>query len=454
MSYAHPSGIPEPASHKWSPNNDGEFIISGWMELFHKDISGNIFPSLEHFPIDTQIDEMVTLKFPDPYAPNAPGTRPMEIWVDENPVKSVDIPTVNPITPPNNQAPTASANINWTHVYKDRPGVTVNGGGTDPEFHLPLSFAWSDPSGAITFADTSAVPTSFTAPSTPGNYDIQLTASDSFGLAGTPATVNLKVLDNVCNPLDTQTAKSLFNIVTNSVNGPYKVVLNQQAADQVLSPFMTQAKAANPYLSSGSFSARLKSGSTPQAVTGIVPGVAPYLFEHDGNNFTLQSANNVWENANLEVGTWYSVSTEMGLTETGAGVNNVCREQDFIFRLPKYNGSGTSLTRPVEFYDPSSGNLNNITTGSVKITGTSVNTNLGNVNLGNISLNPAGPTVTDGVISRNRTNPVIVRPNTTNTVRVPIKPAVKNPSPTQPDQDKVEPPKEAPKTRRVWPWGR
>jgi plastocyanin len=93
-----------------------------------------------------------------------------------------------------NLAPNADAGPDQTVD----PGelVTLSGeGSSDPDGHLPLTYQWTQTSGAtVTLSDPTAASPTFTAPSTSGTLVFTLVVTDSYGLASEPDEVMILVV--------------------------------------------------------------------------------------------------------------------------------------------------------------------------------------------------------------------------------------------------------------------
>ncbi len=108
-----------------------------------------------------------------------------------------------------NQAPIANAGADQTVIAGAT--VTLNGSAsTDPDGHLPLSFAWTQTGGgAVTLANATTATPVFT-PTLAGVYTFQLIVTDRLGVSSTPDSVSITAAD----------APEIYNLHLPLINRP------------------------------------------------------------------------------------------------------------------------------------------------------------------------------------------------------------------------------------------
>ncbi len=307
---------------------------------------------------------------------------------------------------------------------------------------------------------------------TTGTVTVEVTDSD--GHIDT-ATQQVEFLALETSPLDKNNIASIFNIT--DTNNVIKIKLNETALTQIFANYLSDIQTRNQFsnslstlipwnVSTGFRILNFKNGMLTEidSQTLIAGPVLPAEWAvNSGDEFKQ-----FWQTDIVHSGT----NPILIGTETFNDVNMAHYNIDLHFRFPaNYTPDTLNITRPMEIWE------NGVVVNTVNVSkvNTASATNIGSTapNIGG-TVDPLDPSTTiavggvvtntggnnrvsgtggiDGVISRTG-KPVISSPSTA-TVRVPIRPAVKIPAPTQLDQDKVEPPKEEPKNRRVLPWRR
>ena len=325
-----------------------------------------------------------------------------------------------------------------------------------------LTYDWTETTSSLAVQD---VAISNVTISSPGNYNFEVTATSN-GASSAVGSVGVKALEKECWPIDEAAMLNQLKIRAHTSNGNYSISGHTTNIQNALSNALTDFRTRNPNVQETYYLIGIRDLAANNGVTGMDNITARF----NGTDLTLSKGNApttaFWDGEHLVTDKWY----KLGLTfqSAGARIEQSCVNHFLEFRLPQHTPAGgfnRLATRPMEIRDPKSGAIRTI---NVPITAKAIKLPVGGLGtvgpidpgtisggvVGGVVNNTGGHNRVNGAGTTGRvTNPVIVRPTTT-TVRVPIKPAVKNPAPTQQNQDNVEPPKEEPKKRRAWPWRR